>query len=239
MRVAALWIYPVKSCGAVSVASASFGPLGVDGDRRFAFVAPDGRALTQREQPLLATVRPDLDGDALHLDLGGLARVRVALRDFSAAVEVDVWRKRVPGRAAPANDVIADYLGAAARLVRLEASAARAFADSQPVLVATTRVLARLNAALAQPVGMERFRANLVIDGDAEDRASLHGEQVALERAAPCGRCEVTTIDQASGARRGDEPLRTLNERFGGNFGLYYRVARGGRMRVGEALQAR
>jgi uncharacterized protein YcbX len=46
----------------------------------------------------------------------------------------------------------------------------------------------------------------------------------------------VTTIDQAGGGRRGPEPLRTLNERFDGNFGDYYGVARPGRLRRGEAL---
>jgi uncharacterized protein YcbX len=48
----------------------------------------------------------------------------------------------------------------------------------------------------------------------------------------------VTTIDQTSGERRGPEPLRTLSERFAGNFGVYYRVMRPGRLRRGERLQA-
>jgi len=46
----------------------------------------------------------------------------------------------------------------------------------------------------------------------------------------------VTTIDQASGARRGPEPLATLTERFKGEFGLYYRVTRPGRLRRGEEI---
>ena len=54
----------------------------------------------------------------------------------------------------------------------------------------------------------------------------------------PVPGCEVTTIDQSSGAVRGPEPLQTLSERFGGNFGIYYRVARAGRLRRGEDLQA-
>ena len=114
----------------------------------------------------------------------------------------------------------------------LDADARRSFADSKPVLVTTTGML----AALGVPgVGMERFRPNIVLEGTRRWR-ELRGRDAVLEYAEPCSRCEVTTIDQASGARRGPEPLRTLNERFAGNFGVYCRVTRSGRLRRGETL---
>jgi uncharacterized protein len=101
----------------------------------------------------------------------------------------------------------------------------------RPVLVASTAMLAGLG------VGMERFRPNIVVDA-AETWGALEGKEVRLERDKLCGRCEVTTIDQASGERRGAEPLRTLTERFEGKFGVYCRVTRPGRIRRGESLQA-
>ena len=61
---------------------------------------------------------------------------------------------------------------------------------------------------------MNRFRPNIVVSGlppFGEDR--LHesrGGGVRLRRAKPCTRCIVTTTDQATGTRDGDEPLRTL-----------------------------
>lgn len=226
MRVAALYAYPVKSCAAVSLDSAAFDALGVRLDRRFAFVAPGGRALTQRDHPLLATIRPSLGRDALHLDLGGLAQLTVALNEFHEPLHADVWGNRVAARAAPPSAAVAQYLGVAARLLQLERGATRGFADAQPVLLATSAMLAQLNRALATPVGMERFRPNIVVEADAEDWQRLRGEEVVLERAGSCGRCEMV----------GDEPLRTLEERFGGNFGVYCRVARPGRLQVGEAL---
>ena len=230
MRISALYVYPVKACRAVEVEDAALGPLGFEQDRRFAFVGEDGLALTQREHPLLATIRPILTSDGLQLDLGGLAQLSMASNAFKESVDVDVWGKRIPGLAAPAETVAA-YLGTALRLVALDPAAARSFADSRPVLVASTRMLAGLG------VGMERFRPNVVVDG-AETWSVLEGTAVRLERDKPCGRCEVTTIDQTSGERRGPEPLRTLNERFAGNFGVYCRVARAGRLRRGETLQA-
>ena len=70
MRISNLYVYPVKGCRAVAVEEASLGPLGLEHDRRFAFLGTDGRAVTQRDQPLLATVRPTLDENVLRLDLG-------------------------------------------------------------------------------------------------------------------------------------------------------------------------
>lgn len=236
MRVRDLYVYPVKACGAVAVDAAALGPLGLEHDRRFAFVGEDGCALTQREHPLLATVQPALEGDALRLDLGGLADLAIGPNEFSESLVVDVWGKRIAARAAPLSLVAraAEYLGTGLRLVALDSSSERSFADSRPVLVTTTGMLSQLNIP---EIGMERFRPNIVLEGDGEWR-ELRGNEAVLEYAKPCGRCEVTTIDQASGARRGPEPLRTLSERFAGSFGVYCRVARAGRLRRGETLQA-
>jgi uncharacterized protein YcbX len=234
VRVESLHVYPVKACRGIDCNEVALGPLGFEHDRRFAFAAPDGVALTQRGQPLLATIVPSVEARTLRLDLGGLAQVEFLFKAFAEAALVDVWGKRTPGRAAPESQIVSDYLGIAARLVMLHAGAERSFADSRPVLVAATGAL----AALGLPgIGMERFRPNLVVDGDGEWR-ELRGRECVLEFSKACGRCEVTTIDQASGARLGPEPLRTLTERFEGNFGRYFRVARPGRLRRGEELQA-
>jgi uncharacterized protein len=236
MRVAALYVYPVKACRALAVEQAAVGPLGLERDRRFAFVLPDGKAATQRAEPLLATIRPELDDDALRLDFGDLTQLTIPLNSFTQGMNVDVWGKRVAALAVAEKLVAqaADYLGAKVRLVMLDREARRAFVDAEPVLVTTTGMLCELDLP---GVGMERFRPNIVLEG-AQDWTALEGTQIVLERAKPCGRCEVTTIDQASGARCGPEPLRTLTERFEGNFGVYCRVARPGRLRRGETLRA-
>ena len=233
MRVRSLHVYPVKGCRGIACEEAQLGALGFQHDRRFAFATADGIALTQRDQPLLATIVPSVHAGALRLDLGGLAQVEVPFASFRQAARVDVWGKHTAGRAAPELASVSDYLGVAARLVMLDAGAERSFADSRPVLVATTAEL----AALGLPqIGMERFRPNLVLEGGGEWR-ELRSRECLLEFSKPCGRCEVTTIDQESGARTGPEPLRTLTERFAGHFGRYFRVARGGRLRRGEPLQ--
>jgi hypothetical protein len=102
-----------------------------------------------------------------------------------------------------------------------------------------------LNAALAAPLPMDRFRPNIVVVGAAayaEDGwGRLRVGGALLSPVHPCGRCEVTTIDQEFGAVLGDEPLRTLSRlrMHDGEavFGVRYAVARPGRVRLGDPVE--
>ncbi len=87
------------------------------------------------------------------------------------------------------------------------------FADGYPLLLTSEASLSELNRRLETPVPMDRFRANLVVDGSdpfEEDRwARIRVGDVELRVVKPCARCVVTTTDQATGSRS-REPLRTL-----------------------------
>lgn len=98
------------------------------------------------------------------------------------------------------------------------------FADSFPVTVASMASLRQLDDWIAEralelgedpsePLGMERFRPNLVVDGDlpfAEDAwSTLTVGDVQFRVAKQVGRCVMTTIDPASLATA-KEPIRTL-----------------------------
>jgi uncharacterized protein YcbX len=127
VRVSRLYVYPVKGCRAVAVDQSTLGPLGLEHDRRFAFVDADARAVTQRDQPLLATVGATLDEGVLRLDFGGLTETAVPLDSFKASTSVDVWGTQIPARGASA-DPAGDYLGMRVSLVMLDADARRSFA---------------------------------------------------------------------------------------------------------------
>jgi len=87
------------------------------------------------------------------------------------------------------------------------------FADGFPVLLAARASLDDLNARLATPVPMDRFRPNLAVEGGAAFDEERHARAVVGELAfrmpKGCARCQVTTVDQAT-AQVGVEPLRTL-----------------------------
>lgn len=94
------------------------------------------------------------------------------------------------------------------------------FADGYPLLVANQASLDELNAQLRAKgrasVPMDRFRPNIVLDGDdlgayEEDHAALlaRGGDVRLALVKPCTRCSIPDVDQATG-QLGDEPGLTL-----------------------------
>lgn len=103
-----------------------------------------------------------------------------------------------------------------------------AFADGYPVLLTTTASLAQLNTWIAadaavapprqravsgDPLPMQRFRPNLVIDGSepfAEDHwHRIQVGETVLRLVKPCDRCVMTTIDPTN-LSYGHQPLYTL-----------------------------
>jgi uncharacterized protein YcbX len=226
-----------------------------------------GRCVTQREQPRLALARAESSpGGGLLLTAPGMPALDVAVPRPSTTVPVHIWGDKV--EAVPAGDTAAAwfgaYLGMEVSLVHLDDPASRrpidpeyadpgetvSFADGFPLLVTTEGSLAALNALIAAgdhpeegPLPMDRFRPNAVIAGTeawAEDTWSrIRIGEVEFRVVKPCGRCVVTTTDQATAAR-GREPLRTLarHRRFGSRlvFGQNLVPVRPGTLRVGDAL---
>jgi uncharacterized protein YcbX len=132
------------------------------------------------------------------------------------------------------------------------------FNDGFPLLVISEASLANLNDKLVaggqEPVGMERFRPNVVLSGmqaHDEDRVgvmTLHAgsQQVWLKPVKPCPRCPVPNIDPLTaliGSQVGDT-LQTYrqNARLGGavTFGMNVIALRGvgAVLRVGQTLCA-
>ena len=59
-RITALNVYPVKGCRGVSLESARIAAMGFEHDREWLITRPDGRFMTQREEPRLALIEPSL-----------------------------------------------------------------------------------------------------------------------------------------------------------------------------------
>jgi uncharacterized protein YcbX len=231
VTLAGLFVYPIKSCRGTPLARGTLTRSGMLHDREWMVVTPAGRFLTQRELPKLALVAPQLRDGALVLDAPGLATLTLPLDDRSGEQRsVVVWRDHCQG--IDAGDAAADwfsgFLGRPVRLVRFDESQRRAtdpewsggvegetrFTDGFPLLVLSRASLDDLNARLPHPLPLDRFRTSLFIDGCeayAEDRmAALVSDGVRIRIVKPCARCVVTTTDQSTAERDGEEPLRTL-----------------------------
>jgi hypothetical protein len=264
--LAALHLYPVKSCRGIAAAEATVTDAGLEHDREWMVVTPEGRFVTQRECPRLATVRVALDAGALTLAAEGAGTVAVPLGLRGIPVEVTVWRDRC--RAHDQGDEVArwlsDTLVRPLRLVRFEPSqrrlsdpawtggleAATRFSDGFALLAISRASLADLNARLAVPLTMDRFRPNLELDGlppyGEDDLQDLVSGALRLRCVKPCTRCVITTTNQATAKVEGDEPLKTLKtyrwdpQLRGVTFGqnLVVVAGAGTRLRAGMALRA-
>ncbi|WP_310625185.1 MOSC N-terminal beta barrel domain-containing protein [Limnohabitans sp.] len=202
-RIAALWVFPIKSCAGISLPQAVLTPTGLTWDRAWMVVDAAGDMLTQRELPRMALIQPELSDAELLLYASGMAAFAVPLSlplpPRAATTPVRVWEDEVPafdmGPAAGAwlTQCLGDSHGHL-RLVRFDerhprlaspkwtqgAQALNQFSDGFPLLVASTASLDELNTRLSQQgvaaVDMRRFRANLVlsqVQAHDEDRVGL------------------------------------------------------------------
>ncbi|MET8174028.1 MOSC domain-containing protein [Streptomyces clavifer] len=233
----AIHIHPVKSLTACTTDEAAVEPWGLDGDRRWMLIDSEGRVVTQRQLPRLATLSATPSpGGGVVLAAPGSEPLTVDVPDPAATVLAELFGSEVEvvEAAGAAHAWFGARLGAEVRLVHLDEPSHRrsidpaysrpgetvSFADGFPLLLTARASLDALNSLIAQgeyadegPLPMSRFRPNAVVDGTtpwAEDgwRRIAIGE-VAFRVAKPCGRCIVTTTDQRT-AERGREPLRTL-----------------------------
>lgn len=235
-RVSGLFIYPVKSCRGLALASATVDTWGFRDDRRYVVVsAADGKFLTQRTHPRMALIETGLSATALTLASPNHRAIVIAHAEVAAArrpLPVTVWSDTV--QAEDCGDEPAEwlsrFLGLPLRLARMGADFHRpvkpkrarpgdqvSFADGAPFLLTTEASLHDLNDRIitrgGEPVPMDRFRPNIVLTDCAPWAEDSLGRfrlgDVEFRNGWPCARCIVTTTDQQT-AERGKEPLATL-----------------------------
>ncbi|MGW7098058.1 MOSC domain-containing protein [Streptomyces sp. NPDC054883] len=268
LYVHSLHVYPVKSVAGTAPDEAAVEPWGLSGDRRWAVIDIEGAVITQRQQArlALASARP-LEGGRLALSAPGMADLVVEVPEPGPLEPVVLFGKKVETvvAAAAAADWFSAYLGLPARLVHLDDPAVRrpvdpdyalpgetvSLADAYPLMATTLASLDALNALIAEggqpqegPLPMNRFRPSLVVAG-AEAWAEDGWRRIAIGDAVfrgvrECGRCIVTTTDQAT-AERGKEPLKTLakHRRIGKSlaFGRQLVPVALGTVRVGDEVR--
>jgi uncharacterized protein YcbX len=257
-----LFIYPLKSSKGLSLPSARAEPLGLENDRRWMLVRPDGMYVTGREFPSLVRVTAVPTEVGLHVSAPGLPELEVPVpAEGAARMDITIWKDRCSAARAgqEAERWFTRFLGEPVSLVYVDARMERpvdptyarpedrvGFTDGFPLLLFSRASLEELNRQLPRPVGMENFRPNLVVEGCepyAEDRwKRLRVGEVELEIVKPCARCVFTTVDPVTGEKAADgEPLRTLARvrRINGKamFGQNVMVRRPGTLRVGDAVE--
>jgi uncharacterized protein len=233
ITVVSLHVYPIKGAAGFSPQRWIAEERGLRHDRRFMVASPDGRFITQREYPELARVRASIRDEALVVEAAGSSASCPASPTAGDRLRVRIWDDELDAIApsADADRLLSAALRTSCRLVyqpeesrrltavkRGEPQRAFSFADAAPILVVAESAVDELNERLAEigaePVAVNRFRANIVLKGvprGGDDHWSTLSIGAATMRLATrCKRCQVVTIDQVAGTRTGSEPLRTL-----------------------------
>ena len=259
MHLAALSIYPVKSCRGLALETTALDRFGPRGDRRWMVVSPTGDMLTQREirQMALVDVGPTAHGLRL-----GTADNGVDVRtpaDTGNRLSVRVWGDRV--EAVDAGDAAADWLETQLRrpcrlafmpndsIRRVDGAYAGSgetvsFADGFPLLLVSQASLDDLGERLGEAVPPNRFRPNLIVAGSepfAEDgwRRIRIGD-MEFDVAKPCSRCVIPSIIQETAERdpRINRVLAGFRRRNGQIFfGQNLLYQREGELNVGDPVE--
>ena len=244
IRLDRLHLHPVKSTAVRPVLHAEVEPWGLAGDRRWMVVDATGECVTAREEHGLLSVTADTGATdpalTAALRLSALGRAPLDVEEpHGLPVPVTVHGRGLQGVVAP--EAASTWFGAVLgrddlRLVQVSSprllnpthgrpGEATAFADAYPVTLASTASLRRLRDWVTEtalergepapaPLAMERFRPNLVVDGDLvpfeEDGwRRVQVGPVEFRVVKPVDRCVMTTIEPTT-LERGHEPIRTL-----------------------------
>lgn len=230
ITLSGICVYPIKSCGGTGLDWGEIDAFGLRDDRRWMVATPSGELISQRQCPELAQVRvtvtpphlrvtaPEMPELVLPREPQGGRPASVQIwGDHVAAVlpdhRADEWFSRVAGQ----ECVLAYMPDAVVRPldpVYATDGGRTGFADAFPFLLVGEASLGDLNRRLVTPLPMDRFRPNLIVNGSepfAEDGwGRFRIGDIPMQAVKDCARCVITTTDQTTGQRMGDEPLRTL-----------------------------
>jgi uncharacterized protein YcbX len=255
-RVAWIHVAPIKALAIQELQQVQLDRHGVENDRRFCIVDPDGRMLNAKRVQRFVAVRPRFD-DAmrhLHMAMPDGSNVEGAI-DLGRAITVSIYGRSVGARVVdgPWADALSAVAGRPVQLVRFDdpgegVDRADEGAGASLLAEASLRAIAKA-AGVTLPVDPRRFRMLFGVAGveaHAEDTwigSRVHVGSAVVVPGGNIGRCAVTTLDPRTGVSdldtlaalakyRGDkatsEPLA---------FGVWARVVEAGVVCVGDAVR--
>jgi uncharacterized protein YcbX len=231
ITLAAIHIFPLKSCAPLPLAQARVQARGLEYDRRWLLVDEASTFITARKCPRLVLVRAVPIEEGLQLDAPGMPTLRVRFPGTQRTSTL-IWDDTVAPLAGDEESAawLSNFLDRPCRLVFMDDACARpvdpnraqpgdevSFADSHPLTLLSASAVDHLNTKLKTPVPALRFRPNLLIDGvepHAEDTwKRIRIGDVEFDLLGPCVRCVFTTLDFHTGVfDAASEPLRTLTQ---------------------------
>ena len=232
IKVSEIIIYPIKSFGGISLNSSKILKTGLEHDRLFMLVDENNNFITQRQFPILSTIKTEIDKDGIIISNKAFGEIIVPfIQKEENYIEVNVWRSICKSLVVDENinKILSNFLNIPCKLVYLPEETKRtvnpeydilgnsivSFADGYPFLIISQESLDDLNSKLEQKILMNRFRPNIVVSGgipfqeDTWKKINI-GDNI-FHIVKPCERCVITTVEQDLGISLNKEPLKTLS----------------------------
>jgi uncharacterized protein YcbX len=263
MYLSEINIYPVKSLSGISPEQSLIEETGLQFDRRWMLVDEKNKFLSQREFPRMATFKLEVNDDnltvfvneeSLSIPVKELITRPANVKVWSSSVKANIYDDEI-------NDWFSRKLGVPCRLAAMTEKSKRrvspfyavrkfqdtvSFADAYPFLLIGENSLNDLNEKMEKTLPMSRFRPNFAVAGSqpfAEDAwKKIKIGNTIFHVVKRCARCNVTTVNQKTGEKYGNEPLKTLASFRKKNgkiyFGQYLIAERAGEIiRIGDKLE--
>ncbi|MHA8087185.1 MOSC domain-containing protein [Aquirufa sp. Wall-65K1] len=262
LEISQIYIYPIKSLGAISLREAQVEIQGLVGDRRFMLVSADGKFITQRTRPDLTRFQLRLrdEGFLVEDKLTGISKLLHPSVELGNSMLVEIWEDQLEARIVLEDwsEWFSQLLQEKVYLVHLSHDSPRlmkekyqtslakdsSFADALPILLCSEASFEALEKQMEQSVDRLRFRANIIVKGAAafeEDTwRQIRIQDIQLFGAKPCARCQLITVDPKKGTIQ-KEVMGALSQiRKIGNkvyFGQQFVPESLGKIAVGEHIQ--
>ncbi|MGY6276487.1 MOSC domain-containing protein [Methylomonas sp. MgM2] len=255
-----IYLYPIKSVSGIQVQRWPVNKNGLVYDRKWMLIDKEHRFLSQRRLPKMALIKTRIEQDQLIVAAPGMPDLNLDIKPVgNADIEVEIWRDHCLAKtiSEQADIWFSTFLQTECKLVfhpdetqrqvdqrYAKPSDQTAFSDGFPFLIVSQSSLAALNQALPHPVGIDRFRPNLVVD-DCEAYAEDSWRRILIKNIEfrlpkPCSRCAIPGIDPET-AISAKEPLATLNRLRRWENQIYFGQnalhGHGGELAVGDAVE--
>ncbi len=241
-KVIGLYIYPVKSCGAVELNSLKIDDYGPIWDRNWMLVDTNGKFISQREVPQLCQVKVkalSLENGEFELSYKDKPKLKLSPSSSSESLSVSVWAWDL--KAIKCNDEVnnwfSDVVGKPVFLVENSKEITQRkikekygdshfkFADGLPLLLIGSASLDLLNDKLKEKISIKNFRTNIYVEtakAHIEDEwGTIKINNLSFDLVKRCARCVMININQDTG-HVNPEALRTLAKYRKGDKGIEF-----------------
>lgn len=259
MKIKSIHIYPIKSLAGIALQTSNVQERGLEHDRRWLLVDAKGLFQSQRDFPQMALFEVFLKTEFLLVKAPDGAELQVPFVPVGGRMTVSIWDDVVEGVevSSKISKWFSAHLGKEVHLIKMISETNRlidlryasnaetvSFADGYPILLTNTASLTNLNEKLSNPIEMNRFRPNIIIDGqvpfEEDNWTNLSIGTAKIEVVKRCARCVVVNIDPKT-ADKDKEVLQTLYQyRKTGNkvqFGVNALIHKNGIITVGDELK--